>query len=76
MVQLPGADWITVKDAAALLGVSERRVQTLIKKGRLNATRIGERVLMLRSDEVVSFSKIDRPTGRPPKVKPAKRGKK
>jgi excisionase family DNA binding protein len=73
MVQLPEADWLTVKDSAELLGVSARRVSALIKSGRLKATRIGERVLMLRRDEVVAFSKIDRPTGRPPKEKPARK---
>jgi excisionase family DNA binding protein len=67
MVQLPGLDWVTVKEAGELLGVSARRVSALVKSGRLKATRVGERVLMLRRDEVVAFGKIDRPTGRPPK---------
>ena len=73
-MQLPEADWITVKDAGALLKVTGRRIIALIKSGRLNATRIGERVLMLRRDEVVAFSKIEAPQpAAPRRTRPRRR---
>ncbi len=59
---------VSVKEAAKMLGISSGRVRVLINKQRLPATRIGP-VMVLDYDQVVEFSKIARPTGRPRKAK-------
>lgn len=53
---------ITTKDAAQKLGVSVRRVQAMITRGRLPADRIGRDYLIKESD---LESVRDRKPGRP-----------
>lgn len=55
---------MTTKEAAALLGISPRRVQALIKSGRLPAKRIG-RDWHIKPKDVDALQ--HRPTGRPKK---------
>jgi len=61
---------VSVKDAAKMLGISRGRVRVLIREHRLPATRI-DRVWVLDPEQVVEFSKIVRPTGRPRRAKEA-----
>lgn len=46
--------WLSTKDASALLGVQVRQLYQLIDEGRLPAYKIG-RLLRLRRDEVLEF---------------------
>lgn len=56
--------FIPTRDAAALLGITPRRVLQLIEKERLPATKVGPIFLMRRSD-VARLT--HRPPGRPRK---------
>lgn len=55
-------DLISTEQAAADLGVSRRRVQALIKSGRLKATKVG-RVYVIRPKDLESV-RVRKP-GRP-----------
>jgi excisionase family DNA binding protein len=71
-------DELTAQQVAERLGVTVRRVQAMIKDGRLPASRFG-RALVIRESDLALVA--DRKTGRPPKAKPGqssgkKRGKK
>ncbi len=44
--------WITQKQVAEILGVSDRTVRTMIADGRLKGYALGSRVIRLRLDEV------------------------
>lgn len=67
---------LSVKQAAAALGVNRQRVQQLIESKRLPAQKVGAYYVILEADlELVR----ERKAGRPPKVKAetdAKAGKK
>jgi excisionase family DNA binding protein len=70
-------DELTAQQVAERLGVTVRRVQAMIKDGRLPATRFG-RALVIRESDLALVA--DRKAGRPPKPKPGqsngkKRGK-
>ena len=54
---------LTVKDAANLAGVSERRIQALCKQGRLGE-KFGGRY-MIRTSQLTEFLASDRKAGRP-----------
>lgn len=43
------ADWVTPQEAAAILGVTDKRVYALIAERRLPSERIGGRILMPRA---------------------------
>ena len=69
---------LTAQQVAERLGVTVRRVQAMIKDGRLPASRFG-RALVIRESDLALVA--DRKVGRPPKAKPGqsngkKRGKK
>lgn len=70
MTQLDAGDWITVKEAKDILGVTVRRIQQFIASGELKATLMGERLYLLLRSDVEAFKAIDRPKGRPPKSQP------
>ena len=62
---------LTTKEAADVLGVSLRQVQTLIQQGKLQAQKMGRDYVIRESDlKAVEH----RPKGRPPKAK--KKGQK
>ena len=69
---------LNTEEAAVRLGVSARRVQQLVKSGRLPAKEFGGSYMIEEKDlKLVG----NRPQGRPPKAKPGqsngkKRGKK
>ena len=57
---------LTTEQVAARLGVTVRRVQALVKSGRLPAERFGRAIVIRESD----LSKVaHRPLGRPPMKK-------
>jgi excisionase family DNA binding protein len=68
MVKMPNGDWISVTDAAEILGLGRRRVHAIIEDGRLKPTKVGSVYLLLRSD-VIAFAKKPRAPGRPKKPK-------
>jgi excisionase family DNA binding protein len=55
--------FLSTKDAAKLLNVSQVRVRQFCQEGRIGQ-RVGNRYLILR-DEIVDFLRKDRPKGRP-----------
>jgi excisionase family DNA binding protein len=73
MSEIPAGDWLTVREAAARLGVSARRVQALAKNGRLPALRVGMQLLMRRQDvEAYRPKPVGRPKEDPPADEPKK----
>ncbi len=60
-------DELTAQQVAERLGVTVRRVQAMIKDGRLPASRFG-RALVIRESDLALVA--DRKAGRPPKAKP------
>ncbi len=56
---------LTTAEAAARLGVSIRRVQQLVKTGRLPAEEFGGSLMIQEKDLALVE---DRPAGRPPKA--------
>jgi excisionase family DNA binding protein len=69
MVDVPAGDWITVAEAAELLNLTKRRVQVLVKTGRIPAKKVGNQFLLTRA-VVVAFKAIPRDPGRPAKPPP------
>lgn len=59
--------YISQADAASIRGVTKQAIADLIRRGRLSATKVAGRMLVLRS-EVEVFAPQPR-TGRPPKRK-------
>ncbi|MCW5940663.1 MAG: helix-turn-helix domain-containing protein [Fimbriimonadaceae bacterium] len=58
------ARWMSVPEAAARLGVSDRRVRAMIASGRLRAHRVGGRWMVGKSDlNAVGHRKPGRPSG-------------
>jgi excisionase family DNA binding protein len=58
--------WLTTKQAAEKLGVSDVRVRAMIKAGRLPAQKFGH-VHMISEDDLKLVE--NRKVGRPPKIK-------
>jgi excisionase family DNA binding protein len=58
--------YITTKQAAEKLGVSEGRIRQFVAEGRLPAMKVGQTNLVKESD--LKLVK-ERKTGRPPKTK-------
>jgi excisionase family DNA binding protein len=65
--------YISTTDAAGRLGVTRQRVLQLIEAGRLPATLFAN-VYMIRESDLKLVK--DRPAGRPPSAKAAKKGRK
>ncbi|MBC7354074.1 MAG: excisionase family DNA-binding protein [Thermogutta sp.] len=64
MIEVQQDRLLTTKEAADLLGVTYRYVCQLIRDGKLNATRVGNRVYLVRESEAKKFvdgSKVGRP---------------
>jgi excisionase family DNA binding protein len=58
-------DYLSTSQAATELGISTRRVQTLIASGRLKAERVGREWLIAPAD--LEAVRVRKP-GRPPKA--------
>lgn len=73
MTQFSGGDWLILKEAAAVIGVSAARLSVVIKAGRIPYKRMGRQVIISRTD-AEKFRDTPRKPGRPPApTKPAKR---
>jgi excisionase family DNA binding protein len=59
---------ITTTQAAAILGLSRRRVQAMITSGLLPAKKIG-RDFLLEEEDVKALAEKERPAHRPKKEK-------
>jgi excisionase family DNA binding protein len=59
--------YLTTKQVAEKLGVSEGRVRQLVSEGRLPSVKVGHTNLVRESD--IELVKVRKRTGRPPKVK-------
>ena len=57
--------FITTKEAAQILNVSEGRIRQLVAEGRLPAVKVGQTNLVKKSD--LEFVKERKRTGRPKK---------
>ncbi len=57
--------YLTTKETADMMGVSQAYVRKLIADGRLEGQRVGERVLMVSARSVKALKR--RPRGRPRK---------
>lgn len=66
MTKLPGGNWLTLTEAAALIGLSVARLSVLASEGRIATKRIGRSVL-IEEKEARRFKKAQRPSGRPKK---------
>lgn len=60
---MPTSDYITVSQAAEILGVSARRVRAMITAGQLPAMRINPRLYLIRRPDLARVR--DRRPGRP-----------
>ncbi len=67
MPTLPAGDWITVSDAAAILGVTKNRALVFVKRGQLPAKRTSGRYFLILRSDVEAFARIPRTVGRPRK---------
>ena len=47
---------LTAGEAASLLGISRSRVLHLVRTGRIEARRIGERMYLLESKDVAAYA--------------------
>jgi excisionase family DNA binding protein len=65
IVQLPSKPFISVPDAAALLGCTEGRVRQLIYEGTITGMKLNERAWAVDRKSVESYAKRDISTGRP-----------
>jgi excisionase family DNA binding protein len=65
-------EMLTVKQAAETLGMAEGSVRTAILAGRLPASRIGERLLLIHRRDVDRYKRdYPRTRGRPSKTRPS-----
>jgi excisionase family DNA binding protein len=61
-----GDEFVSVSEAAEIRGVSRQRVLQWIEDGRLNAQKVGNSYIILKS---AVYAVSDRKPGRPPKAK-------
>ena len=64
------AELLSVSQTAALLGLTQERVYTFIRAGRLPATRLGARTWIVRRQDAEAFAQQPRRPGRPPAPSP------
>ena len=68
----PLRGYLTTKEAAERLGVTESHVCRLVRQGRLEAVRVGQRALLIRNASIRTLKR--RPPGRPRKQRPTEGG--
>jgi len=69
VVHVPAGDWISLQEAADIIGCTKRNALNYIDAEKLPAVKIGEFWIVLRKDA----EKFERPArGRPPKNPPPK----
>ena len=60
-------EWLTTKEAAQQLELSEQMVRIHLRSGALKASKVGQTWVILPED-LKEFAEKPRPTGRPRKV--------
>lgn len=58
--------FLSVSEAAALLGITDGRVRQLLGEGEIEGQKLGEKNWAIHIDEVDRHKKERRPVGRPP----------
>jgi excisionase family DNA binding protein len=71
MTQLPAGDWLTLKEAAAFIGISAPTLSVAASKNLLSVVRVGRQV-MIEKSEVERYKKERRKPGRPKSKKTKK----
>ncbi len=56
-------DFVTVQEAAEIMGLSRQRIHQLIPTYDLEYRQIGEFLLILRRKDIERLSRIERPSG-------------
>lgn len=65
MTQISGGDWLILKEAAAVIGISAARLSVVAKAGRIPHKRMGRQVIISRAD-AEAYRDSPRKPGRPP----------
>jgi len=66
MIKIDGVEYITVREAASVLGVSTSRMTTFFRDGRLKTYRVLGRKLLRPADVALFAQSRRRQPGRPP----------
>ena len=69
MTHLPEGDWLTLTEAAKLIGRSQARLSQLVKAGQIEHHRIGRQIMILKH-VALAFRDAPRKHGRPRKEEP------
>ncbi|MCT9000795.1 helix-turn-helix transcriptional regulator [Microbacterium memoriense] len=56
MSTTPAPEWLTLRDTAERLSISEKSVRRWIADGRLKAVRIGPRLLRVDADSILAVA--------------------
>lgn len=62
-LMIEGKKYVSIKEAAEIIGVTEGRVRQFISRDQLPSIQIGKRLRMLPLEDVKSFAESDRPSG-------------
>jgi excisionase family DNA binding protein len=73
MINGIASDLVSIEEAAAIVGVSGRRIRVFVAEGRLPAVKIGARVLAIARSDAAAFSMQERHVGRPRRRQDVKR---
>jgi excisionase family DNA binding protein len=58
-------EWLSVADAARVLGLSVGRIRQLLLAGRIEGVKLNARAWAISAASVRAFQKLDRPPGNP-----------
>lgn len=61
---IDGKEYVSIKEAAEIIDVSEGRIRQFIFRKQLPSIQIGKRLRMLPLDAVQEFASMPRPTGK------------
>lgn len=64
MTKLSAGDWLTLTEAAVLIGITKPTLSVAVQKGLLPAMRVGRQVMILKAD-AENYKKNRRKPGRP-----------
>ena len=58
-------NWITVKEAAELIGCTVQHVRSLIKKHKWEYNKVTERLIVVHVSTIEKYCKVQQTVGRP-----------
>ncbi len=64
----PISEWVTTKEAGAILGITSRHVNLLVSQGVLEAIKVTPRMTLVKRDSLSSYTPKKR--GRKPRGRP------